>query len=319
MDKVSVGLDIGHSAVKIVTGKFRDSFPAAATPAISLSAPGSAKKAEPDTVAVGKQKWFVGKTAILHTLGHVPDGLRDDWIETAEHKALLKAGYERAIHAAGAANAVAVALGLPSRLHSRQHARLREIAALTLQIDQENITVLPQPMAAYFDAVATAEGKPRTGKAEVGTNVVVIDIGYYTTDFGATGDGGWAERGSQSMQGISSAAESLRRMLAEEGMEISVRDCDAVLRSRSVKYDGKVRDVSEQVSIALASYADTIAERAMQLFEPDLHKADNLIVVGGGAGLVAEDLHRRWPHAQIPDDPRFAVASGLFKFGLMEG
>lgn len=318
MDTKSIGLDLGHSAVKVVAGDFRTSFPSAATPAMRLSAPGSASSAAADTVVIDDQEWFVGETALLHTMGRVPDGLRDDWIETPEHKALLKAGYERALRAT-AAKDTTLCLGLPSRLQGRQSERLREIASSVLLIEKKQISVLPQPMAAYFDSEVTDDGKQTEEHLEDGAKIIVIDIGYYTTDFGAANAGQWSERASQSMQGICLAAEDLRAALSEQGIELPIRDCSAALRSKSIKYDGKVNDLKPIVDRVMEGFVDAVTERAERLFGPDLRTADSVLLVGGGAALVdGAAVRKRIRAAKTCKDPRFAIARGLYKFGALQ-
>lgn len=317
----SIGLDIGHSAVKIAAGDVREMIPTAACLAVTLSTEAALEAAKAETVKVGKQKWFVGKTALIHTNGRVPDGLRDDWIETPEHAALLKAAYARAIHALAESDA-AVVLGLPSRLHASQKERLREIAATTLTVSKDKIAVLPQPMAAYFGRLIDDKGKMGAVNENQMYGWAVVDVGYYTTDFGIMGDGGiWSEAGSQSMPGTALAADNLRRVLAaDESIEVSVRACEEALRTRSLRYNGKVYDLSERVDAAVAPLTEGIIENAMRAFDGGLHAANGVLVVGGGANLVFDALHARWPHAVTPEDPRFAVAEGMRRYGLaMEG
>ncbi|MEY2152257.1 hypothetical protein AB7849_15235 [Rhodanobacter sp. 115] len=310
--RAAIGQDIGHSAVKVVAGDYREIFPAAVMPAIALSAPGASERAAADTVSLGGQQWFVGNTALTQSMGRVTDGLRDDWIETAEHKALLKAGYDKAVKATGEIEPV-LTLGLPSRLYGRQWKRLREIAALTLQIPEERISVLPQPMGAWLDAAVANGGE------SLGNTAAIVDIGYYTTDFGAIESGQWSETGSQSIQGVSLAAEVLKRELSVMGMDLDMRQCNAILSTGSIKYDGQVRDVTKQVAIAIEAMTDSIVDGAMRVFGTVIHTADDLLVVGGGASLVSDALRKRWKMAKIPADPRYVVANGLFLFGQEAG
>lgn len=299
--------DIGHSAVKLVGTDFRDIFPSAVTPAVQLAMPGSTERAAGDTVTIDGQQWFVGNTALLHTMGRVTDGLRDDWIETPEHRALLRAAFEKVTKATGDAEP-AVVLGLPSRLYGRQHNRLREIAALLLHIPQERISVLPQPMGAWIGMAADAGQKIDGGVA------AIVDIGYYTTDFGAIEGGQWAASAAQSVSGVAYAAEVLKQELSNEGIELGTRECNAILNTGSIKYDGQVRDLSKQVAHATEALTNHIVDGAMRVFGSVIHTADDLLVVGGGASIVAKSIKKRWPMALIPSDPRYVVANGLYHF-----
>lgn len=312
----AIGLDIGHSAVKIADGDTTAIFPSAATPAVKLDTEEAGAAAKADTVTVDGTAYFVGETALIHTNGVLLDGLRDDWLTTAEHAALLASGWARALRSTGSDD-LRLVLGLPSRLHDTQHDRLREIAALSLQIDKSRISVLPQPLAAFMAMVLDEDGAPsRDITAE---RWGIIDIGYYTADFGVVDGGVWSMAGAKSSNGASQMADALRGAInSTHGVNLTLRDADKALRTGSVRIYGKVIDLAGAVESAIDLYAKQIMEHAIAAFGQRLSTLDGILVAGGAANVVHARLRKEWPHAHAATNPRFAVAEGLRRYGLMK-
>lgn len=313
--KQSIGLDVGHSAVKIATNEGTDIIVAAATIAPDLSTAAARTAAESDTVTMGKEKWLVGESALIHTLGRVTDGLRDDWMTTPEYAALLKAGYLRAIHKAGE-EPEALVVGLPSRLFASQKDRLAEVVSSTVQLDKGRVAVMPQPLAAFFTTYKPTDED--AVPAEADGSWVIIDIGYYTTDFGLVNRAIWSEQASQSAPGVAYAADVLRQAISTaNGIDVPVRKCAEILRTKSMRYDGSVQDMTPRVNFAAEQFGTLIMERAERVFGDKLHDADGIMVVGGGAELAFGAIHKRWKHATLPENPRFAVAIGMQRAGAL--
>lgn len=315
---MSIGLDIGHSAVKVSAGGKHLIFPSAACPAVGLSVEESARAAAADTVRVKGQDYFVGNTALIHTNGKLLEGLSDDWLETPEHLALMIAGYRLGRAEIEADDQPMVVLGLPSRLHKAQHQRLRELAVMNLSIPEDRVRVVPQPVGAYMGMALDSAGEP-VGDRDISTEKWgVIDIGFYTTDYGLLYGGVWSDAGARSIAGANKVAEALRdRVNAANGTQISLRTADEVLRSRFLKLYGKSIDVSNDVKQVCESFARQIVEGAISTFGDSLATLDGILVAGGGADLVFPLLKKAFDHAECIDTPRFSVAEGLRRYGLL--
>lgn len=312
-----IGLDIGHSSVKVAAGSHREIFPTAAWPAAALNVEESARAAKADTVRVNGRDYFVGQTAIIHTAGRLLDGLSDGWIETPEHLALMTSGYHRGKSAVDEEDPILV-MGLPSRLHAAQHQRLRELAVMHLSIPIERVRVVPQPVGAFMALALTAEGVAVADRSIDSERWGVIDIGYYTTDFGLLLGGIWSHAGARSISGANTAADALReRIAATHNTPISLRDADNALRAGQIRLLGKVIDVSGPVQDASNDFARQIIEGAIHTFGDTLPSLDGILVAGGGADLVFPQLQRQFPHAVCAEAPRFAIAEGLRRFGCL--
>lgn len=313
----AIGLDIGHSAVKYACGTHHGMFPTAATPAVLLSVDRSATAAKNDKVSVKGREYFVGETALLHSGGVLPEGLHDDWVETEEHIALMLSGFQRGMAALGEAD-VGVVLGLPSRLHASQKDRLRDLAAMHLKVNVENVDVLPQPYGAFMSLALDENGAPAdNGKIISDSRWGIIDIGYYTADYGLIENGLWSALGERSVPGASRMVESLTRTIsADFGANLPMRSVDKVLRTRSIKLDGAVHDMAKAVDEAAAAYAEMIRDGAMVAFGAARAELDGVVVVGGAAELVQSHLKNILPNTRIVEDSRFAVAEGMRRYGL---
>lgn len=314
----AIGLDVGHSAVKVAAGEKQIMFPTAAAPAVHLPLAEAAASAKADSVTARGKRYFVGQTAIVHAHdGALLDGLRDDWIETDEHAALLVAGYQRGLSALDADSPTLV-LGLPSRLHGAQHERLGDVAALALQIPREQIVVLPQALGAYMSTILDPQGNPATDRAVTSELVGVIDIGYYTADFGLIRGGVWSLAGAKSLFGAHRIAQDLADWIAREhGVSLPLRDAEQALRKRGWTLYGKQIDLRDRVEAIANEYAENIAEHAMNVFGSSLPSMEAIVLAGGAAPLVFDALKARWPHVVMPENSRFAVAEGFRRYGLM--
>lgn len=313
-----IGKDIGHSTVKIAAGGKHELFPTAAIRAINISVAEAARAASGDTVDVGDHKYFIGQTAVTQSAGKLLDGLRDDWIETPEHVALLKAGFYRGIAALEHTDNPMLVLGLPSRLHGSQQKRLAELAAMHLQIGPERVRVLPQPLGAFMALALDESGEPVATRNYVEERWGVIDVGYYTTDFGLIDGGVWSEAGSHSIAGASSVASALRDMIeAAHHVNLPLRQCDDILRARATTIYGRRVDLGAAVDELKGDFAQKVAEAAIQVFGDSLPTLDGILLAGGGAELISADLKSQWPHVLVPKNARFTVAEGLRRYGLL--
>lgn len=311
-----IGLDIGHSAVKVTTGQGENIiFPTAAAPALELGVAEAMGKAKADTVEIAGQTYFVGETALTHTNSQTLDGLSDGWIETVEHLALLKSGYQRGLEQTGEADSHLI-LGLPSRLHLTQQKRLTELAAMHLGISANKVTVIPQPLGAYMHSVLDENGEP-TGDFTQET-WGVIDIGFYTADYGLIKGGVWSAAGAQSSGGANKMAEMLMRKIKDaHKQELTLRQCDEILRTRSTKLFGKVTPMGDLVDEVAEAYARQVLDFGTRVFGSALATMDGVLVAGGGSDLIFKHIKNAWPHAATIKNPRFAVAEGLRRYGSL--
>lgn len=280
-------------------------------PAVSLSTPAADAAAKADTVAVNSRRYFIGETAVIHSGGRVLDGLTDEWVASPEYLALMAGGYNKAIKRMGTDD-VTVAIGLPSRLYARQKDRLRVSASSTLGVQSSQVVVLPQPMAAFYNYILNANGGA-SQNLKFDDRWYVVDVGYYTTDFGCSDHTVWAAGGQDSVQGTYTAAIALKREVAAQyGIDISVRDAETALRTGSIRDQGEVIDLGPIVATVIEPLARSIIDSATQIWgTANVRSAAGIYVAGGGSSLVFDKVKETWRHAVCAENARFAVAEGL--------
>lgn len=312
-----ISLDIGHSAVKVAADEHQFLFPTAAAVATDLTVSEAQAAAKIDTVVLGDKTYFVGETAVTHTGDGVLDGLSDDWIHTQEHLALMKSGYERALQATGDSSADVV-LGLPSRLFGAQAKELAALASQWLQVPPNKIKVLPQALGAFMAMMLDADGVPLEGASPQSETWGVIDIGFYTADYGMIVNGVWSEAGAKSSEGASSIVGAIQTNIQQKhGVPLTLRQCDEVLRTKALKLFGKVENYADVVDQACANYARNVIEAAAKVFGSRLPTMDGILVAGGAAALVYPHIVKQWPHARISASPRYTVAEGMRRYVVM--
>jgi len=312
-----IGLDIGHSTVKVAAGGKHIIFPTAAAPAVDLYLAEDVKHAAGDVARVGGREYFVGRSALIHTNGNLVDGLRDDWIESDEHQALMASGFRRAVKELGSTDVMLV-MGLPSRLFGRQKERLVELAVMQLGLDRERVRVIPQPLGAFMSAVLDASGDVNAKEARrVDGRWGVIDIGYYTADYGLVDSGVWSAAGSHSQPGANHIAADLRRRIdAEKGISLSLREADQALEAKSAKHMGEVIDLEKLVDACAQSYARQVIDYGAQVFGERINTLDGILIAGGAADLIYPYLRNVWKHASTAESARFTIAEGMRRYGL---
>lgn len=313
----AIGLDVGHSTVKIAVGGNgrvdNAIFPSAVCRAIPISDDAEAQRAAKDTVNIDGRAYYIGETALVQGGDSVVSGLQENWIDTPEYAALMVGAYRTALVMAGGRPHYLV-MGLPTALYPRQKQRLLDLAKVHLR-DAADIKVVPQPMGPYFERMFSAAGIP--SQAVNAESFAVVEIGYYTTDIMLMMGGRWVEKASGGCAGAHVAATRVQKALSDRGITADLYECDAALRQGAIRYYGKSMDVSAEVGEAISVLGHEIVDTATRLIEPYARKLDGVIVAGGGAEFMFNELQRRWPHAVKPASPRFAVAEGMRRYGMM--
>lgn len=313
----TIGLDIGHSTVKASAagprGVVQVILPSIVCPALRISDEAEAERAAKETVSVEGRQFFVGETAGIQGGGTVI-GLSEDWIETAEHAALLMGGLNALDIAGVDVKRPHLIMGLPTHLYSRQKARLKEIVAR--YVDTSSIRVIPQPLGPYQALMLNPAGFPSGDRAMSKESWGVVEVGYFTTDFMLVRNGRWVERASGVCAGVRVAAEHLVRLLSVKNITINMFEAEEALQQGYVRSFGKRIDVSEEVQASTNLIVSDVIDTANRLMEPYARRLDGVIVAGGGAPLVLPQLRAQWPHSIMTDNPRLSVAEGMRRLGL---
>lgn len=313
-----IGLDIGHSAVKVAatlpSGKaVRVMFPSVICREFKISDDTERARAAAETVHVGNRAFFFGETARTQGGTSITTGLSEDWIDTPEHAALLLGAWRKIVEAGVATDDVMLVLGLPTHLFGRQRDCLRENVGTHLQV--KDIKVMPQAMGPYQATMLLQNGTPNPGRQFTGESWGVVEVGHFTTDFMLVQRGRWVEKASGVCSGARVAAEHLTRLLGQRKITVDILESEEAIQTGHVRDFGRRLDVTPERTQAISLLVDEVVDTATRLMEPYARKLDGVIVAGGGANLVFERLRERWPHAIKAEDPRFSVAEGMRRFG----
>jgi plasmid segregation protein ParM len=321
------GVDVGHSAVKVVARLVSPrlnsdpeivrsdslSFPTACIRAVRLLDAAEQKAAALDSITLDGKDWFVGETAEIH--GASPSFLDDDWIFRTEYAAMLTAAVRRVEISCGhtAADRTLV-LGLPTRLEHHQRDPILKMAQSFLP--GWSVRVLPQSKAPLHTILQTEDGRMKPGIDLARENWAVLDIGRYTTDTGAFISGRWAANASSSGPGTKVAEDHFLRLLAQRGLSATNVIAQRALLYKTLRRRGGELDVSREVETSLSAFQDLIVEYAERAFEPVLDIATGLILAGGGSFMLESAIRRCWRTVVMHPDPRLMIADGLCRFGL---
>ena len=315
----AIGLDIGHSAVKVSVSSPKGEVhhflvPTAVCRAVKISDEAEAERSAKATVTINGIDYFIGETAIIQGGANVTTGLSEDWINTPEHTALMLGAFKKAQKLSGVEQPKVV-LGLPTHLYARQKEKLLEVAASILRINSSNIRVVAQPSGPYLEAMLDEKGAPASAVNEEAWGVV--EIGYFTTDFMLMKNGRWVEKASGGCSGARVAAEHLQRILSKKDMTVDLLECEEALRKKFIRNFREKIDVAAEVAEAVSVLANEVIDTATRLMEPYARQLDGVIVAGGGAEFMFETIKRRWPHAVCPQNPRMSVSEGMRRYAAM--
>ena len=330
----SIGIDLGHSSVKISVKSGAKSplvgaaeiFPTVVRNWIPITNEETARKAQVDTVEVNGKKFFVGVTAQRQGQADSFSGQTRNWIETEQHDALLVSAWERANRILGKNELehpehVALVLGLPASYYAEQRDTLRSRANALLQPlvkphQELKIYVESQSRAPLLCVVFDSNGV-ETGVGGEDETWGVVEIGQFTTDFTLHDRGQEVDSAATSARGAQMVYDRISAALKQKGYVADFETISSAIQTRKIKVFGKEEDVSDIISPALSEFSTYIDEEVATRFGDKAQRMDGIIVAGGGAYIVGQNVKAKYPNAIIPTNPRFAVAEGYSRFGLL--
>jgi len=309
-----VGIDIGHSAVKVSTEAGHFQFPAMVMPALTIQDANESMRSERETVTVNNRKFFYGETALAHSKGDTIFGLNDTWVQSDHHEALVAASIQElmAREIPLDPNTLIMA-GLPIKSFTESKSL---IADQFKKLTQAEIRVVPQPFGPYFYAMLDNTGKQHPGKEITQDSYAVCDIGWFTTDIIVMRKGRYNQSCSGSAEGAHIAAKFLKTDLYQEkGLNTTLQACEEALRTNHITYRGKI-DVSDYVKKAKSHLAEHVSDRIKDYLGPVVDEVSSIYIAGGGANLVHPTLRQTWSHAELVAEPRMSIAEGMRRMGL---
>lgn len=332
---VSLGFDLGHSSVKLSIKSTTTStpiigsaeiFPTVVRDWIQIANEETARKAEVDTVQVNGKKYFVGVTAQRQSQAETFSGQSRNWIETEQHDALLVSAWNRANSVLERNDIVdperiTLVLGLPASYYADQRETLRTRANALLQRlvkphQELQIYIESQSRAPLLCVIFDSNGA-ETGHGGDDQTWGVVEIGQFTTDFTLHDRGQEVDSAASSARGAHMVYDRIAAAFKQKGYEANFELISNAIKTRKVKDFGKDVDVGDIVAPAISEFSTYIQDEVASRFGSKARSMDGIIVAGGGAYMVGAEIKAKYPNAVIPTNPRFAVAEGYSRFGLL--
>lgn len=151
---------------------------------------------------------------------------------------------------------------------------------------------------------------------EEGENVLVVDIGFNTTDIlvVAIKDGKWKKKIIDSIEksGISRTVDILKDVLPSEFALFKNKSNSQLIRAFEKKVltlEGDKIDISQYVDIAKERYKEELLSSLKDRYGEWILTVDKIVIAGGGAYHIPKIRK----DAIIPNEPEFSNARGYYK------
>lgn len=183
-----------------------------------------------------------------------------------------------------------------------------------------DVLVIPQSAGAYFDYILDNNGSPvRERLSSIKGHVIVIDVGYKTTDIITMVNGSFVSKMSCTIEkGMRDIHKELARLIFMKfGRKFNLSELDDVCRKRSFHDKGRVEDISNLILTAEKPIAEVIINETNALLG-DTRKADKVLGCGGTMNILSPYFEPFYKgYFEVLPDAEFGNASGYYKFGKM--
>jgi len=317
---MNLGIDIGYSAVKAVSGERRVTFPSAVgTPD---KARFSLNGGDATIILMAPAHVQVGEGAIQQSR-FIQRREERRWIESDEWYTLFLAALTE-LSTTPYDAAVRIVTGLPVAFFSDkdtvqkrltgEHTAQRE-GRHSQRFNVVSATVIPQPFGTLLTASLDNRGRI-VDQTIAGGAIGVIDCGGKTTNLLSVNRLTEISHETASVNvGAWDAVRAMRGWFDEHCPDLDLRDHQVIERiiARSTKYYGKEVDLSEAVDAILKPLAGEVLAAATQMWN-GAAALDAILVSGGGALLLGPYIGEYFPHARVVQEAVFANAVGFWKF-----
>ncbi|MFL9876491.1 PRTRC system protein D [Paraburkholderia megapolitana] len=318
-------VDVGYGNTKyawraasgtIATGMFPSLAPLAANRALSSYGENVLASRKVASITIDRIDYEVGPdVSLTAAYGNTGRALADNFVLSDNYAALL-AG---ALHFSGATHIERLVLGLPVHNLKRYENALKERFCGTLDFGQgsvtvEKVVVVPQPLGSLILASANRQNEFGRDSAHL-----VVDVGYFTTDWLYANGFSMDDRRSDGVPGgASQIYQRIAGLIArEEGEQVDdIELIDKALRERTpFFFYGRNIDLAPYLEQSRPLVAGIVKE--MQNNVGRLTNARSIILSGGGAALYASEIRAAFPRVliEVIDSPCLANARGFLAVG----
>ncbi len=226
---------------------------------------------------------------------------------------------------------ISAVLGLPLRdyfVNNEKNERLiaEKIASFKIPVTKVgadpiiigDVQIVPQGIAAVVDWGVDDKGN---GRPEMKGDIAVVDIGGRTTDIAVVVGGGQIDHrrsGTKKDLGVLKVVdllgESLRRKFGIEE-DLGRAKVEAALRRREIEVWGTAYEIGELVDQAVGEVGAQIGRVVKERLGSGA-LLGRILFVGGGA-VVFNRAATEYRNGEIPGEPAFANARGMYRFGRL--
>jgi plasmid segregation protein ParM len=318
-------IDVGYGNTKwayraasntIATGMFPSLAPLMASRTLSTFGDGALAARTVATVKIGDIEYEVGPdVSLTAAYGKTGRTLSDDFVTTNNYSALLGG----ALHFANVTQVEQLVLGLPVHNYGKYSDALKEKFSGELdfglaRIKVGGVSVLPQPIGSLI--LASVSRPKEFGR---GAEHLVIDVGYFTTDWVYANGFAMDDKRSDGIPGGASQiyqhiAALISRDQGEPVEEIELID-KALREQNPFFFYGTHIDLAPYLERAQPLIAGII--HAIQNKVGRLTNVRSILLSGGGAALYATAIRKAFPRValEIVEAPCMANARGFLTVG----
>lgn len=333
-DIVVVGMDIGHSSVKLALASMVSpqartmvQFPTVVASAIEISNEDTRARAAQETVQLSNSygnggQYFFGKTAIRQGRSSAFSGQTKDWVNSVTHDVLVLGAWKKAFEVLHPyAKHIVLVLGLPTAYYAGQKVALKSrIQSLLLPLIKDgqtlDILIKAQSEAPLQTLVFDNDGAIGNRHQMSKESWAVIEIGHFTTDFSLCVDGDMIEDASGSDDGAHMVYERVSAVFEKNGWSTRIEVIDEAIKSGSYSHYGSSIDISQIIADAKAALSNKVVDTAKRLLGEYGPSLTGVLVAGGGAPLIFDGVKSQFPNATVTSEPTFTVAEGFCRVGL---
>jgi len=326
MSHFVVSVDLGYGNAKIVYGQHAGQertrvLPVGAAPSGALIRGLTGEESTAGyRVLVDGEEWVAGvDPSALENHVRVTD---TRYVTTPQYKAMFYA----ALRAVDAPEIDCLVTGLPVSEYQQGKERIEEVVRVMKgehfitrdrSVVVRDVRVLPQPVGAYFDALATHEVLARNRDIYL----LVVDPGYGTVDWATVNKHGLVDTFSGTSRSATSVIleETARVFTRDHGHRVSPGRLEEALRAGRTHIVVGLEEMSFRSELETAAQAasDNVLQEISNNLRTASFDVDAIVLCGGAAGLYEPAVRQIFKSKVfLPTNPVASNARGFFLSGV---
>lgn len=342
-EPILTGIDLGYGQVKIYSNGIKKKFISAVGTPISTFGRQAAVVTESElldslSITWNGQTYYVGKNAIINT--------RNGRLTLRQNKTLTDHNIVKFLTSLALLMdedeeyaEFEVVTGLPVLEFKNESENLKSMMlnrgnpftfdmhfgpkTVRKTVSVKKAVVISQGEGAFYDYVLENDGTINPKRAEdVSGTVMVVDIGYRTTDIVTMENGRYIETLSDQLnKGVNAIhQEVLRLIMQQKGIKKELKDMDDVVRTGKLFHNMNYIDVNNIINQVAAPFAEDIVENLHIISNDQLGAVNRVILTGGGAEILYPFIGANLQNiveVSVMDYAEFCNSSGYYKYGLL--